>query len=214
LEPNVTKTGGSAVPAAEGASLDVRACLERVRRGDDDAARQLVEHLYPLVIKIVRSHLPWRMSEEDLAQDIYLKIFANMEQYRGEVPFEHWVSRVAVTTCLDKLRAQMRRPELRWADLNETEAEVLQAVTAAEDEAHPADGLAARELVEKLLQTLGPEDRLVLTLLDMEQKSVAEIRGITGWNLSAIKVRAFRARRKLRRQLAELDQDQARREKK
>ncbi len=76
------------------------ACLERVRQRDEEAARELVAHLYPLVIKIVRSHLPRRVAEEDLAQEIFLKVFANLDQYRGAVPFEHWVSRVAVSTCL------------------------------------------------------------------------------------------------------------------
>ena len=185
--------------------MHVPSLLKRVRENDEMAARELVEHLYPLVIKIVRSHLPWRMSEEDLAQDIYLKIFANMEQFRGEVPFEHWVSRVAVTTCLDRLRAQKRRPELRWADLSEAEEDALHAAASADTDGQPTDALASRELAEKLLQSLGPEDRLVLTLLDMEQRSVAEIQQITGWNQSAIKVRAFRARRKLRKQLEQLD---------
>lgn len=185
--------------------MHVPSLLERVRQNDEIAARELVEHLYPLVIKIVRSHLPWRMSEEDLAQDIYLKIFANMEQFRGEVPFEHWVSRVAVTTCLDRLRAQKRRPELRWADLSQAEEDALHAAASADTDGQPTDALASRELAEKLLQSLGPEDRLVLTLLDMEQRSVAEIQQITGWNQSAIKVRAFRARRKLRKHLEQLD---------
>ena len=90
--------------------LDVAACLVRVRQRNEDAARVLVEHLYPLVIKIVRAHRPSRLDETDLAQEIFMKMFANLEQYRGVVPFEHWVSRVAVTTCLDRLRAQKRRP--------------------------------------------------------------------------------------------------------
>lgn len=187
--------------------LDVAACLERVRQRDEDAARQLVDHLYPLVIKIVRSHLPRRLAEEDLAQEIYMKVFANLEQYRGGVPFEHWVSRVAVTTCLDRLRAQKRRPELRWADLSETEAEVLDAVLTAENEPHPAQGMAAREIVEKLLDCLGPEDRLVINLLDLEDRSVAEIQEITGWTASTVKVRAFRARMKLRKRLAQLERE-------
>lgn len=187
--------------------LDVPACLERVRQRDEDAARQLVDHLYPLVIKIVRSHLPRRLAEEDLAQEIYMKVFANLEQYRGGVPFEHWVSRVAVTTCLDRLRFQKRRPELRWADLSETEAEVLDAVLTAENEPHPAQGMAAREIVEKLLDCLGPEDRLVINLLDLEDRSVAEIQEITGWTASTVKVRAFRARMKLRKRLAQLERE-------
>ena len=96
--------------------LDLAGCLERVRQRDQDAARELVDHLYPLVIRIVRSHLPRRVAEEDLAQDIFLKMFTRLEQYQGNVPFPHWVSRIAVTTCIDQLRAQKRRPEFRWAD--------------------------------------------------------------------------------------------------
>ncbi|HVT71591.1 MAG TPA: RNA polymerase sigma factor [Lacunisphaera sp.] len=180
------------------------ACLERVRQRDQTAARQLVEHLYPLVIRIVRSHLPRRVSEEDLAQDIFLKMFTRLEQYQGNVPFAHWVSRIAVTTCIDQLRAQKRRPEFRWADLSETEAEVLDHVLADDREATPGDALAARELVHKLLGQLKPDDRMVLQLLDLEQKSIAEISALTGWNQTLVKVRAFRARRKLQKLFQDL----------
>src|ERR1700742_2678642 len=131
--------------------LDLADCLERVRRRDQAAARELVEHLYPLVIRIVRSHLPRRVAEEDLAQDIFLKMFSRLEQYQGNVPFSHWVSRIAVTTCIDQLRAQQRRPEFRWADLSENEAEVLDNVLSDDRDVLPGDALAARELVGKLL---------------------------------------------------------------
>lgn len=188
-------------------ALDVRDCIDRVRQRDEAAARALTEHLYPLVIKIVRSHLPRRVDEEDLAQDIFLKVFTRLDQYQGDVPLEHWVSRVAVTTCLDRLRAQMRRPEWRMADLGETEAEVLQSTLRVEGEPHPAQALAARELVEHMLDRLKPEDRLVITLLDLEEKSVAEIQQITGWGQSAVKVRAFRARKKMRKLIEELESD-------
>lgn len=182
------------------------ACLVRVRANEQAAARELVEHLYPLVIKIVRSHLPRRVAEEDLAQDIFLKMFTRIDQYQGAVPFPHWVSRIAVTTCIDQLRAQKRRPELRWADFSETEAAVLDKVLQNESDQAPDDSLAARELLEKLLEQLKPDDRLVIQFLDLEQKSVAEIAALTGWNSSLIKVRAFRARRKLQRLFQELKQ--------
>lgn len=191
-------------------ALDMAACLDRVRERDEEAARALVEHLHPLVIKIVRAHLPRRVPEEDLAQDIFLKIFERLGQFRGGVPFEHWVARIAVTTCLDQLRAQKRRPELRWADLSETEAEVLDAVIRNESEPHPSQGLAAREIVGKLLDCLSADDRLVITLLDLEEKSLAEIRKLTGWNETLIKVRAFRARRKLRKHMDALEKGKLR----
>ena len=185
-------------------NFDLAACLQRVRARDQIAARDLVEHLYPLVIRIVRSHLPRRVAEEDLAQDIFLKMFTRLEQYKGAVAFTHWVSRIAVTTCIDQLRAQKRRPEFRWADLSEKEADVLDAVLTSEGEVAVNDRLAARELVYKLLGQLKPEDRLVLQLLDLEQHSVAEISARTGWNPSLVKVRAFRARAKLKKLFEEL----------
>lgn len=185
-------------------AFDLAACLERVRAGDQIAARELVEHLYPLVIRIVRSHLPRRVLEEDLCQEVFMKMFTRLGQFQGSVPFSHWVSRIAVTTCIDHLRAQKRRPEFRWADLSENEAEVLDAVLTNENEVAANDALAARELVTKLLGQLKPEDRLVLQLLDLERKTLIEISEITGWSTTLIKVRAFRARRKLQKLFIQL----------
>ena len=185
-------------------TFDLVGCLARVRQRDQAAARELVEHLYPLVLRIVRAHLPRRVAEEDLAQDIFLKMFTRLEQYQGNVPFPHWVSRIAVTTCIDQLRAQKRRPEFRWADLSENEAEVLSNVMTDERDVLPGDALAARELVQKLLAQLKPDDRLVIQLLDLEQKTIAEISGLTGWNQTLVKVRAFRARRKLQKLFQQL----------
>jgi RNA polymerase sigma factor (sigma-70 family) len=189
-------------------SFDLAGCLDRVRRRDQIAARDLVEHLHPLVIRIARAHLPRRVAEEDLAQEIFLKMFTRIDQYQGAVPFTHWVSRIAVTTCIDHLRAQKRRPELRWADLSEREAEVLDSAITNENDVAPDDALAARELVQKLLDRLNPEDRLVIQYLDLDQKSVAEISAITGWNQTLVKVRAFRARRKLQRFYRELTESE------
>ena len=64
-------------------SFDLVGCLARVRSRDQDAARRLVEHLYPMVIRIVRAHLPRRVAEEDLAQEVFLKMFTRLEQYQG-----------------------------------------------------------------------------------------------------------------------------------
>jgi RNA polymerase sigma-70 factor (ECF subfamily) len=185
-------------------TFDLCGCLERVRASDQRAARELVEHLHPMVIRIVRARLPRRVAEEDLTQEIFMKMFTRIAQYQGNVPFTHWVSRIAVTTCIDHLRAQQRRPEFRWADLSENEADVLDAVLTSENEVGAGDALAAHELVHKLLDQLKPDDRVVLQLLDLEQKTLVEVGEITGWNITLIKVRAFRARRKLQKLFTEL----------
>jgi len=186
------------------AALDVAACIERVRRRDEDAARELFRHLHPLVARLVRSHLPRRTSPEDLTQTVFMKVFANLNKFSGTVPLEHWVSRIAINTCLNQLASEKVRPELRWADLSEEQAEALEAVLAAPEEQEPARNLAAREIVEKILAQLAPTDRLVLTLLHLEGRTMAEIQQITGWNVPVIKIRAFRARRKLKKHFEKL----------
>jgi RNA polymerase sigma-70 factor (ECF subfamily) len=181
--------------------FDLKQCLANVRARDPVAARQLVESLYPLVIRIVRSHLPRRSAEEDLAQEVFLKIFTKLDQYeeREGAAFEHWVSRLTVRTCLDAFRAEKRRPELRMADLSEDQSAWLEFVAGTEAAPPDADAGAARELLERILSQLPPDDRLVISLLDLEERSVKEIAALTGWSGSLVKVRAFRARRKLRK---------------
>jgi RNA polymerase sigma factor (sigma-70 family) len=188
--------------------IDMPACLELVRRGDEEAARQLFHHLYPLVIKVVRSHLPRRTSEDDLTQTIFMKVFANLAQFSGRVPLEHWVSRIAVNTCIKALRAEKARPEVRCADLSEDENLVLEQLASTAGELQPDRDAASRELVEKLLGQLKPDDRLVIRLLTLEGRSIEEVRQLTGWNEPVIKVRAFRARNKLRKHLAKLLKDE------
>jgi RNA polymerase sigma factor (sigma-70 family) len=181
--------------------FDLQQCLRKVRQHDQEAARALVEALYPLVIRIVRGHLPVRSSEEDLTQEVFLKLFTKLDQYqeRAGIGFEHWVSRLAVRTCLDALRAEGRRPELRMADLSEDQTKMLDFLVG--NEAAPPDSAPGpvRELLEKVLSQLRPDDRLVIGLLDLEDRSVKEIAAITGWSVTLVKVRAFRARRKLRK---------------
>jgi RNA polymerase sigma-70 factor (ECF subfamily) len=187
-------------------AFDFADCLDRVRAGDQDAARALVDALHPLVISIVRSRHPRRTDEQDLAQEIFMKVFSRLEQYRGAVPFPHWVARISTTTCIDHLRLWKRRPEFRLADLSEEEACASERALANEHQTKPNDAMVVKELVGRLLSALDPKDQMVIQLLDLEQKSLAQIEAITGWNQSVIKVRAFRARRKLRKLFIELRQ--------
>lgn len=181
-------------------AFDVRSCLIRVREGHSESANALIAHLHPLVRRIVRNHLPRRHSEEDLMQDVFVKVFQRLDGYRERegIPFEHWVSRVAVRTCLDALRAERVRPEWRWADLGEGEGEWLDYLMSRQSEPpvdHPSD---AKAIVGRLLAHLSAPDRLVLTLLDLEERSTLEISQMTGWTRPMVKMRAMRARRKLR----------------
>ena len=181
---------------------DADALVQGALRHDDEAARELVRRLYPLVAKMVRSHRPRRTSEEDLCQMIFIKVFQKLSQFSGKVPIEHWVSRIAVNTCLSQIDAEKIRPEVRHADLSEEEQAVVENLATSSDELAPDRQLASRQLVEHLLQLLKPVERLVIDLLYLQGRSVEEIHKITGLGVAAIKVRAFRARQKMKAQLA------------
>jgi len=186
------------------ADRDSAELVQAALQQDDEAARELVCRLYPLVAKMVRSHRPRRTSEEDLCQMIFIKIFQKLSQFSGKVPLEHWVSRIAVNTCLNQIESEKVRPELRQADLSEEEQAVVENLAVSSEELAPDRQLASRQLVEHLLQMLKPVERVVIDLLYLQGRSVEEIHKITGMSVAAIKVRAFRARQKMKAQLEKI----------
>src|SRR6266478_4737023 len=170
---------------------DASALVEAALRHDDEAARELVRRLYPLVAKIVGAHRPRRTAEEDLCQMIFIKVFQRLSQFSGKVPLEHWVSRIAVNTCLNQIASEKVRPELRQADLSVEEQAVVENLAITTEELAPDQRFASRELVDHLLAALKPIERLAIDLLYLQGRSVEEIRKITGWSAALIKVRAF-----------------------
>ena len=180
--------------------FDGAALVAAARQHDESAAREIVGRLYPLVVRLVRSHRPRRTAEEDLCQMIFAKVFQKLSQFSGKVPLEHWVSRIAVNTCINQIQAERARPEFREADLSDEEIAVINNLAATSEELGPDRSFAARDLVEHLLAALKPAERLVIDLLYLQQRSVAEIQALTGWGASLVKVRAFRARQKMKQQ--------------
>lgn len=180
----------------------LRELVAAALRDDDAAARELVGALYPLVAKLVRAHRPARSAEEDLCQMIFIKIMQKLSQFSGQVPLEHWVSRIAINTCINQIQAEKARPELREADLSEEQLAVVQQMATTNGELAPDQRFASRELVEHLMLALKPAERLVIDLLYLQQKSVADIQQLTGWSKALVKVRAFRSRQKMKKQMA------------
>jgi RNA polymerase sigma-70 factor, ECF subfamily len=183
---------------------DAGALVKAALQNDDEAARELVRRLYPLVARIVRAHRPRRTAEEDICQMIFIKVFQKLSQFSGNVPLEHWVSRVAVNTCLNQIQSEKVRPEVRHADLSVEEQAVIENLAISSDELAPDERFASRQLLEHLLAALKPIERLAIDLLYLQGRSVEEIRKITGWSAALVKVRAFRARQKMKQQLAKI----------
>src|SRR2546427_7391138 len=133
---------------------DASALVQAALQHDDEAAGALVRKLYPLVAKIVRSHRPRRTAEEDLCQMIFIKVFQRLSQFSGNVPLEHWVSRIAVNTCLNQIESEKVRPELRHADLTVEEQAVIENLATSAEELVPDRRFGSRLLGEHLLTAL------------------------------------------------------------
>jgi RNA polymerase sigma-70 factor (ECF subfamily) len=175
-----------------------------VAHRDQGAACRLMAALHPQVARIVQNHLPRGVDAEDLAQDVFVQFFKTLDRYDRARPLENWVSRLALNVCLKALRSRSRRPEWRWSDLSEGEQAVVDSLLH-EPERDASQARDGRELLAKLLDSLAPQERMILTLLHLEEKPVAEIAAMTGWNATLVKVRAFRARAKLRKALETLE---------
>jgi RNA polymerase sigma factor (sigma-70 family) len=189
----------------EEAEMDVEATLRRVQCGDEDAASELLEYMNPLVMKIVWRRCPAAVAEEDMAQEIFIRVFKNLKQFKGIAHFDHWVSRIAVNTCITHwIKAKSRQKEIRKADLSEEQQAVIDATIRDDKIESPDTKVASLELLGCLLGHLDPKDRLIIELKELEQKSVKEISQITGWSGVNVRVRAMRAKAKLRGFWAEL----------
>ena len=177
--------------------LDEAALIDRLNKGDQDAAASLVERLRPTILKCIRRRLPRWASEEDLVQTVLSKVFSHLHQFSGSVPLEHWVARIAINTSLNHIDYESVRPECRMSDLSEEqEAVLLNSATVTEDDDCRN---YAREAMELLLAQLKPEERMIVVLLHIEQRSTREISEMTGLSISSIKVKAFRTRHKMQR---------------
>lgn len=180
--------------------------IAAVIRGETSRFEELVQRFSPRVFATARRYARRESEVEDIAQEVWLKAFQKLRSYRGDAPFEHWLMRMTVRTCYDFLRAHQRNREATFTDLTEPENDWIErCVTAPETASEHA--AAAKQLVERVLGQLSPPARLVITLLEIEDRSVKEISKLTGWSVPLVKVRAFRARAEMRRLLARLAKD-------
>jgi len=175
--------------------------ISAVLKGDAASFEPIIRKYSPRVFATVRRYARRDSEVEDVVQEIWLKAYQKLPSFRGEAPFEHWLMRLAVRTCYDFLRKHQRSREESFSDLP-GEAEDWLEGFASHPEAADARAPAARQLVEHVLDQLSPPARLVITLLEIEDRSVKEISKLTGWSVPLVKVCAFRARAEMRKILA------------
>jgi RNA polymerase sigma-70 factor, ECF subfamily len=173
-----------------------------VRAGETTAFAELASRYRRRI-----EHLCWRFFADsevvrDLTQECFLRAFAALDSYRAEMPFAAWIRTIAVNACYDELRRRRRKPEELVADFSDGEREWVDLVSHASPEELAGAAEERREaytLAHRLLDSLRPEDRMILVLRDSEEMKVQEIAETLGWSEAKVKVRAFRARQTLRK---------------
>lgn len=180
-----------------------RQIIGKVLAGNTDAFELLVSRYRDRVFRIVGARVP-PDEIDDVAQQVFIRAFRSLPKCRKPEAFGGWLSAIAVRTCCDFWRGRYRRPEIALSDCAPEHCNWMEEVLAAEspDEMRELEQRGeAVELLRSLLAELPPADREVLQLVHIEERSVAEAARLLGWTRSNVKVRAMRARHKLRRKL-------------
>lgn len=175
--------------------------------GDESAFAEIVRRYSPRVFQFASRFFRERGQVEDAAQEVFLKAFTQLKSYEGRGSFEGWLTRITTNTCLNIIRSQKRRPELTVSDLTEDEnawVENTQSSVSNKSETSIENKLVAVDLADKVLETLSPDDRLVLTMIEGEEASIKDVAEATGWSESNVKVKAFRARSRMREAVEKL----------
>jgi RNA polymerase sigma-70 factor (ECF subfamily) len=180
--------------------------ISAVLQGDPASFEPLIGKYSPRLFAMARRYARREDEVADMVQEIWIKAYQRLGTFRSEAPFEHWLMRLAVRTCYDFLRSHQRNRESSFAELTDDESDWLDRFASApESTSDSAD--AARQLVGRLLEQLAPDARLVITLLEIEDRTVKEISELTGWSQTLVKVRAFRARAQMKRLVARMARD-------
>jgi RNA polymerase sigma-70 factor (ECF subfamily) len=160
--------------------------------GDDGAFTELTRRHKSRVFGVAARFARDASEIDDICQDVFVQAYFKLRQFRGDSPFEHWLLRIATYKCYDYLRKRQRSgPAISTDALLESGYE-----PAAAEPDEPHHGL---ERLHAALAELSPKERLVITLLELEERTIQEIAKLTGWSMSNVKVRAFRARAALRK---------------
>ena len=174
--------------------------VHRVMDGDINAFESLLVRYKGHVLEVVKKHVPYNEVEET-AHNVFVRAYQSLPTFKQRSSFKQWLSGIAVRACYDFWRKQYRSREMPMSSLTEEHKEWLEKV--ASDRSHQSfDDMdsqkKARELLNWALDRLSPEDRMVLELVYLEGLSGSEVADLLGWSVANVKVRSFRARRKLR----------------
>ncbi len=180
--------------------------IKSILSGDTDEFEVLLKRYDQYIFNIISKHLPWEMVEE-AAHEVFIRIYKALPSYRAEAPFKYWISKIAERYCYDYWRVQYKAKEVPMASLTDNHSQWVEAVISEQSQKSFEKEELLRESKEVLrwaLNKLTAEDRMVITLLYLEEMSVKEAADLLGWSVVNVKVRAHRSRKKLRKIISSL----------
>jgi RNA polymerase sigma-70 factor (ECF subfamily) len=171
--------------------------IKRARDGDDSAFNQVVQTYRKRILGTIARLIGRPEDVEDVGQEVFLRLYFSLDQLRTPEMFEPWLYRLTVNAAYDYLRRQRRRSESRMADLSEQQVMLADATAGSKRENEEQRRKRVRELVDSLLSSISEQDRILLTMKEIEGLSLKELEKVYGVNENALKVRLFRARQRV-----------------
>jgi RNA polymerase sigma-70 factor, ECF subfamily len=171
--------------------------IERARQGDTGAFNQMVAAYRKRILGTISRLIGRPEDVEDVAQEVFVRLYYSLDQLRTPEVFEPWLYRLSVNACYDYLRRLRRRGEYRMADLSEQQVLMADSSASGKRSDEDAEKVRLREFVDALFRHVSEEDRLLLTLKEVEGLSLKELEKVYRVNENALKVRLFRARQRV-----------------
>src|SRR5260221_1848700 len=183
--------------------------IKRAQKGDAAAFNDVVLAYRKLIVATIARLISRPDDVEVVGVEVFLRLYFSLDQLRSPEVFEPWLYRLTVNAAYDYLRKQRRRQESRMADLSEQQVMIADAVAGGKLDQEDRRRQQVRETVDALLGSVSEEDRILLTLKEVEGLSLKELEAIYHVNENALKVRLFRARQRVLKSVGRTDQDPA-----
>ncbi len=175
-----------------------RTIIGDILNGNINAFELLLDQYQNHVFQIVKKHVP-RQNVPEVAQETFVRAFQSLGNFRERRPFKHWLAKIAVRCCYDFWREHYRNREVPVSAISDDCRMWMENILADQSQEEEKERQEARELLERALGQLSPPDRTVLTLTYLDEYPVAEAAKLLGWSIINVKVRSYRARKKLRK---------------
>ena len=183
--------------------------IRRAQDGDDAAFNQLVQHYRKRILGTIARIIGRPDDVEDVGQEVFVRLYFSLDQLRTPEVFEPWLYRLTINAAYDYLRKQRRRMESRLADLSDQQVLLADAAAGSRQAAEDNRKIRIRDMVQALLTEISEEDRILLTLKEIEQLSLKQLENVYKVNENALKVRLFRARQRVLKAYGKMQAAQA-----